>query len=362
MNPVEEELRRRILSDGPVSVASLIQLANAHYYATRDPFGAQGDFITSPEISQIFGELIGLWCAAMWSVLGRPDPVLLVELGPGRGTLMADALRALKVVPALSAAVRVHLVETSPVLRAAQEKTLKDSGAPIYWHHNISQLPSGPALIIANEFFDALPVHHYVRTTTGWHERVVGLVNDELQFGLAPHKTPELTLPAAFRGAPEGTIAEVSPDSIAIAGRIAERIASQSGAALFFDYGYEKTGQGETLQAMKNHDFVHPLTTPGEADLTAHVDFEALARAATQNGAAAHGPVTQRDFLLGLGILERTAMLMRKANLEQARAVESGTARLTDASTPTAMGALFKVLSITRRGLPVPPGFATMQI
>jgi SAM-dependent MidA family methyltransferase len=359
MTPVEAELRHRIETDGPVSVATLIQLANAHYYATRDPFGTEGDFITAPEISQIFGELIGLWCAAMWSVTGRPDPLHLVELGPGRGTLMLDALRAMKVAPAFRSALRVHMIETSPLLRTAQERTLKDVGVEISWHHNIGQVPKGPAFVLANEFFDALPVHHYVRGAKGWHERVVGLTGDVLTFGLAPHKLPDIAIPEAFRTAPEGSIIEVSPESARIARDIAGRIQAQGGCALFVDYGYARPGLGETLQAMRGHAFVDALTDAGEADLTAHVDFSALATAAKDGGAAAYGPMTQRDFLLGLGILERSAMLMRQATLEQALALESGTARLTE-DTPTGMGRLFKVMAVTPRGLPAPPGFATM--
>lgn len=356
MTPVEVELRRRIESEGPVPVATLMQIANAHYYATRDPFGAAGDFITAPEISQIFGELVGLWCAAMWSVMGRPDPVLLVELGPGRGTLMADALRALKIAPAFRSAVRVHLVETSPLLRAAQERTLKDTGVEINWHHNIGQLPKGPALIIANEFFDALPVHHYIRGDKHWHERVVGIQDDALQFGLAPHKVPDRIVPTSFEHATFGAISETSPESLRIANALGERIKMQGGAALVIDYGYDKPGTGETLQAMRGHTYVEALSGLGESDLTAHVDFAALGDAARFGGAAAYGPVRQRDFLLGLGILERTAILMRQATLEQALALESGTARLTDES-PTGMGALFKVMAIAQRGLPAPPGF-----
>lgn len=359
MTPVEAELRRRIEGDGPVSVATLIQLANAHYYATRDPFGTAGDFITSSEISQVFGELIGLWCAAMWSVTGRPDPLHLVEIGPGRGTLMLDALRAMKVAPAFRSVLRVHLVETSPLLRTAQERTLKDAGVDISWHHNIGQVPKGSAFFIANEFFDALPVHHYVRGAKGWHERVVGLRDDVLTFGLSPLRTPDLAIPESFRAAPEGSIVELSPESARIARDIAGRIQAQGGCALFIDYGYARPGLGETLQAMRGHAFADALKGAGDADLTAHVDFSALAGAAKEAGAASYGPMTQRDFLLGLGILERSAMLMRQATLEQALAIESGTARLTE-DTPTGMGRLFKVLAVTPRGLPAPPGFATM--
>jgi len=356
MTPVEIELRRRIHSEGPQTVATLMQLANAHYYATRDPFGAKGDFITSPEISQIFGELVGIWCAAMWSVAGRPAPAHLVELGPGRGTLMADALRALKILPAFRDALDVHLVETSPLLRTAQQRALEETGAQIHWHPNIGQLPDGPLFVIANEFFDALPVHHYVRTSKGWHERVIGIQDDALQFGLSPHRVPEPAIPENFRDAPEGTIAETSPDSLILMRQLAARIAAQGGAALVIDYGYDRPGTGETLQAMKAHAFVDALTGPGDADLTAHVDFAALARAARDGGAAAHGPVLQRDFLLGLGILERSAILIRQADLEQALAIESGTARLIE-DAPTGMGVLFKVLAITPPGIPTPPGF-----
>ena len=357
MTPVEAEIRRRIEADGPVPVATLMQLANAHYYATRDPFGKAGDFITAPEISQIFGELIGLWCAAVWSVMGRPNPIMLVELGPGRGTLMADALRALKIAPAFRVALHVHLVETSPLLRAAQERTLKDSGVPVTWHHNISQLPKGPALFIANEFFDALPVHHYVRRDKGWHERVVGIGPDgALAFGLSPHRVPDRIVPASHEHAAPDSISETSPDSLRIAAVLGERIAGQGGAALIVDYGYDKPGSGETLQALRGHAFVDALQEPGESDLTAHVDFVSLADAARLGGAAAYGPVPQRDFLLGLGILERSAMLMRQATLEQALEIESGTARLTD-DKPTGMGTLFKVLALSQRNLPPPPGF-----
>ncbi len=358
MTPVEAELRRRIHSDGPQTVATFMQLANAHYYATRDPFGTQGDFITSPEISQIFGELIGIWCAAMWSVGGRPASSHLVELGPGRGTLMADALRALKLLPAFRDTLDVHLVETSPLLRTAQQRAIGEAGPKVHWHHNIGQLPDGPLFIIANEFFDALPVHHYVRTSNGWHERVIGVQDDALQFGLSPHKVPEAAIPEAFRSAAEGSIAETSPDSLAVMRQLAGRVARQGGAMLVFDYGYARPGVGETLQAMKAHAFIDALTGPGEADLTAHVDFPALASAAREGGAAAYGPVNQRDFLLGLGLLERSAILIRQAELEQALAIESGTARLIE-ETPTGMGILFKVLAVTPPGTPTPPGFGT---
>ncbi len=357
MTPVEIELRHRIAADGPVTVASFMQLANAHYYATRDPFGTAGDFITAPEISQIFGELIGLWCAAIWSVMGRPDPVHFVEIGPGRGTLMADALRALKIAPGFREAARVHMVETSPLLRTAQDRTLRDSGMDISWHHNIGQIPAGPAIVIANEFFDALPVHHYVRGENAWHERVIGLDgNDELQFGLSPHPVPDRLVPASSEHAPPGAICESSPDSMRVMAALGERLATQGGAALVIDYGYDRPGTGETLQAMRGHAFVDALKEPGESDLTAHVDFAALADAARLGGAAVYGPVPQRDFLLGLGILERSAILMRQANLEQALQIESGTARLTDGS-DKGMGALFKVLAVTQPRLPVPPGF-----
>jgi NADH dehydrogenase [ubiquinone] 1 alpha subcomplex assembly factor 7 len=361
MTPIEERLRRRIELDGPVPLSTVMGEANAHYYATRDPLGAHGDFITAPEISQIFGELIGLWSAVMWAMMGRPESIALVELGPGRGTLMADVLRGLHVAPAFRNAVRVHLVETSPVLRAAQAQTLTPSGAQPTWHSRLEEVPDGPAIVLANEFFDALPVRHHVRGPAGWHERVVGITADgELGFGLTPFAASDEAVPQKLRDAAEGTIVETSPESTAIATRLGARLAAQGGAALIIDYGYDKTAPGETLQALKAHTFHNPLSALGDADLTAHVNFAALAVAARRGGAEAHGPVTQHDFLIQLGIVERLAALKQNATAEQATILQSGVDRLMQRG-PTGMGALFKALALTAPGLPTPPGFAILM-
>lgn len=356
MTPAEAELRRRITLEGPRPFAEAMGLANAHYYATRDPFGRGGDFTTAPEISQMFGELLGLWAVTMWDALGRPDPVLLVELGPGRGTLMADALRAARALPAFCSAVRLHLVETSPVLRQAQEHTLANSGASVSWHDSIASLPPGPALILANEFFDALPVAQFVCTAQGWAERAVGLDSeDALAFGLLP-PLPGVDAARLPANAAPGDVVETSPDSLRFMHDLAQCIARQGGALLAIDYGYSRSERGATLQALRGHRFVPLLEEFGNADLTAHVDFAALALTARTAGALPHGPATQREFLLALGLAERAARLKRNATPDQARAIDSALERLTD-PTPTGMGALFKVLAVTPKGFPAPPGF-----
>jgi SAM-dependent MidA family methyltransferase len=356
MTPVEAEIRRLILADGPLPVARLMALANAHYYATRDPFGAAGDFVTAPEISQIFGELIGLWAAAVWQAMGAPDPMLLVELGPGRGTLMADALRAAKVVPGFRRALAVHFVETSPVLDAAQRRTLAAAGIEPTWHRDIGSLPAGPAIVVANEFFDALPVHQFVAGLGGWRERVVGIGDDDaLTIGLSP---PLPVPPAAAGRLAAGAIVEISFVARRIMRDLAGRLAAEGGAALVIDYGHSAGGSGETLQAVSRHRFADPLAALGEADLTAHVDFAALARAAADGGAAIHGPISQRAFLNALGLEVRAALLARSRGADPA-AVAAAAARLIDPA-PTAMGALFKVMAVADPRLPPPPAFATI--
>ncbi|MDX6806385.1 class I SAM-dependent methyltransferase [Terrihabitans rhizophilus] len=357
MTPVEQAIRRRIKVDGPQSIAAVMATANEHYYGTRDPLGAAGDFITSPEISQIFGELVGLWAAMVWMSLGEPERVLLVELGPGRGTLMADALRALKSVPGAREAVDVHLVETSPILRASQKRLLETGGATATWHDNLASLPAGPMIVIANEFFDALPVHHYVRVPEGWRERCVGLSSEgELALGLAPYAVPAELVPDALRACPPGCVAETSPASHRAMADLAARIVQHGGAGLVIDYGYTRTAPGETLQALKAHRRQEVLAELGEADLTAHVDFAALAGAASASGAVAHGPVMQRDFLLAMGIMPRLATLQRNSATTVSAALQVAVERLLDPA-PTGMGSLFKALSITSPRLPHPPGF-----
>jgi SAM-dependent MidA family methyltransferase len=361
MTPLEAEIRSIIAVDGPIPISRYMALVLTHptlgYYATRDPFGAKGDFVTAPEISQMFGELLGLWAAAAWRRMGAPAPVNLVELGPGRGTLMTDALRALTVEPAFRAALAVHLVETSARLRARQQDALAGLGVPVAWHADIAEVPDGPSIVIANEFFDALPVHQAVKASDGWHERMVGTDDaDRLVFALHPKPVRGLDglLPPRIRAAPAGALFEWRPDQIAHA--LGARLVRSAGAALIIDYGHIESGIGDTLQAVRGHEFMSPLESPGEVDLTAHVDFAALARAAERAGARVHGPVPQGEFLRRLGIAERARMLKVRATPTQGANIEAALARLT-ASGATAMGELFRVVAFADPKLGPLPGF-----
>jgi SAM-dependent MidA family methyltransferase len=331
--------------------------AVAAYYARRaDPFGRAGDFTTAPEISQAFGECLGLWAAVVWEGMGRPDRVLLVELGPGRGTLMADALRAAaQVAPAFRAALRLHLVEASPALREAQRTRIGHAVAA--WHDDVATLPPGPAILLANEFLDALPIRQFVRRGTGWTERHV----QDGRFLELPAENPP-PLPAE---ATEGAVAEVCEPARALAGSLGTRLAAQGGAALFLDYGAGEPGGGalgDTLQAVSRHGTADPLAAaPGTVDLTAHVDFPALAVAARAAGAVAHGPLPQGVFLQRLGLMSRAAVLARSASLagrrDQVGLILSGAERLV---APEGMGRLFKALCLCHPALPVPPGFESI--
>lgn len=358
--PLLGELRRLIAVEGPISIERYMALCLGHpvhgYYRTRDPLGAAGDFTTAPEISQIFGELLGLWTAEVWHGLGRPAPFRLVELGPGRGTLMADARRALRAAaPDCLAASDLHLVETSPPLRAAQGRALANA-APT-WHDTIDTLPGGPTILIANEFFDALPVRQYQRTERGWCERRVGLKDggglngDALAFGLSPDPTPEITAQAA-----PGAILTLPAVALDLTRQLGNHLAREGGALVAIDYGDLYGGTADTLQAVAHHRFADPLEAPGETDLTAQVDFAALARAAAGAGAVVHGPVTQGDFLLALGLAQRAERLAARANPVQAAAVKAGADRLIDRTT-RGMGHLFKVMGIAGPGQPGLPGF-----
>jgi SAM-dependent MidA family methyltransferase len=355
MTALADELREIIVAEGPMSVERYMALCLQHprhgYYTTREAIGRAGDFITAPEVDQMFGELLGLWAALVWTDMGAPRPFRLVELGPGRGTLMADALRATRIVPGFHAAARIDLVETSPRLKAAQRENLEGASQHIGWHRAIEDVPRGPAIIIANEFFDALPVRHYVRDADGWHERVVGLdAKGMLRFGALPEPV-EI---AAVAGAP-GQLLEIGHAALRAMDQLARRIAADGGALLLCDYGHTTTGLGETLQAMRDHDYVDVLATPGEADLTAHVDFAAVARAAETGGGCVHGPVEQGIFLRRLGIVERAAMLRRRANETQALLIDAALARFT--APDSSMATLFKVMAVTQRDALVPPGF-----
>jgi NADH dehydrogenase [ubiquinone] 1 alpha subcomplex assembly factor 7 len=360
-SPLENEIRRLIAIAGPMSIAEYMRLCLTHprygYYVTRDPLGADGDFITSPEVSQMFGELIGLWMASVWQQMGSPENVRVVELGPGRGTLMIDALRAAKIVGDFHAAVVLHLVEISPNLRQAQQQRLQGQGVPMLWHAALADVPSGPAIIIANEFIDALPVHQAVKQADGWHERVVEIApGGNLAIGTAGDPLPhfEATLPRGLRQSPEGSVYEWRSDTVAL--EIGRRVRSD-GAALIIDYGHAWYGLGETLQAVAGHCFTDPLRSPGEVDLTAHVDFAALAQTAGIIGGRIHGPISQRDLLRALGIDKRAVALKARAP-EKTAEIDQALSRLT-ATGPRGMGELFKALAIADPKLGPLPGFET---
>lgn len=353
----------RIALAGPLTVADYMAEALGHprhgYYVTRDPFGTAGDFTTAPEVSQMFGELIGLWCAVVWQAMGRPDPVHWVELGPGRGTLMADAQRAARGVPDFRRAARLHLVETSPVLRQVQARALAGTEAPHgpVWHAELASVPSGPIILIANEFLDALPIRQFEHTAAGWCERLVAAdpQGDGLAWTLSPPMARPPMLPAAALAAPVGVIAEVSPAIIGLVDAVGRRVAETGGAALFIDYGHARSAPGDTLQAVRGHAYHDVLADPGHADVTAHVDFETVGRVGREAGAHVLGPVNQGDFLERLGIAARAEMLIATATPAQAEAIRSARHRLT---APEAMGTLFKVVALQHRDLPTPPGFA----
>lgn len=301
----------------------------AAYYATRDPLGAAGDFVTAPEVSQIFGEIIGLWAADTWLRTGAPAPCVLLECGPGRGTLMADALRAAGAVPGFIDSVRIVLLESSPVLRAAQADALNKYGPT--WIETLDALPPLPVFGVANEFLDALPIQQWRWTGNTWEQKYVtiGAAQDWVwQKDAAPDGLPHTPEPSA--------IYEISPARQAFTAHLSEHIACYGGAVLLIDYGYEGPAAGDTIQAVKKHAYA-ALLAPG-ADVTAHVDFTPLAAAARAHGLAVHGPVPQRDFLLQLGAAQRAAQIGDAAGLHRLTA-------------PGQMGALFKVMTLSR-----PPG------
>ncbi|WP_149589213.1 class I SAM-dependent methyltransferase [Tabrizicola flagellatus] len=350
MTPLARLIAERIRETGPISIADYMAECLLHpvhgYYTTREPFGAAGDFTTAPEISQMFGELFGLALAQAWVDRGAPDPFILAEPGPGRGTLMADVLRATRGVPGFHAALRLVLVEASPRLRALQAERLADHRPQ--WVDRIEDLPEGPLFLIGNEFLDALPIRQFLRSPEGWRERLVGLIDGALAFGLSA-PLPEVPDTPAFRHAAEGALVEDNlPARLAVA-EVARRIARHGGLACWIDYGGWRS-QGDTLQALRHHAFDDPLAHPGEADLTAHVDFEPLAALAPAWAYDTQGAVLRR---LGIDArADRLAQGLTGARLDSHRAAHR---RLTD---PAEMGSLFKVLAVTSAGAPPPPGFA----
>ncbi|MBS1015642.1 class I SAM-dependent methyltransferase [Acetobacter persici] len=324
--------------------------ANARYYATHPLLS---DFITAPEISQVFGELLGAWAATVWASMGCPSRVILAEAGPGRGTLMADMLRLITArVPAFAHALEVHLVETSPLMRKAQAKALAPFAARVpglapVWHTGLDSLPGGPLILVANEFLDALPIRQFLHTPAGWQEHYV----QDAAFCCVPCPAPELP---DGRALDPDCVVELCEPALDVGRLLGQRFAHTPGAALFLDYGHNSSLTGDSLQALRYARPARPLDAAGEADLTAHVDFTAFAAAARQAGATIWGAVRQGAFLRALGLMERTEQLAAHASPQDADALRSGADRL---AAPEKMGHLFRVMALTSPLLPMPPGF-----
>jgi len=337
----------KIDREGPISLGEYMAIANAHYYASKDPLGEEGDFVTAPEISQMFGEIVGVWLADLWLRKGSPGHCHYVELGPGRGTLAHDALRSMGKFGCRPV---VHFVETSPVLKTRQAQLHPEA----IWHDDISTLPDdGPLLIVANEFFDALPVEQYVATSGGWRRQMVA--RDRSKFVATPSiETAAEQISGSASGFPDGTILERSPASVEVAGDLGNRLAKQGGTLLIIDYGYARPGTGSTLQAVKDHMPISPFDCPGASDLTAHVDFHTLANIARTRMLSVHGPTQQGQWLKSLGIDQRAAALIA-ASPKQADAIRAAHQRLTH---PEEMGCLFQVMATTAIDWPQPEGFS----
>ncbi|MGN6467119.1 MAG: class I SAM-dependent methyltransferase [Rhizobiaceae bacterium] len=348
MTPLAERIAGLIEASGPIGVAEYMALCLFDpaygYYTTREPFGVGGDFTTAPEISQMFGELVAIWAYEAWQAAAAPSPVTIAEIGPGRGTLMKDMLRTLRRLdPALVRDADFALVETSPRLAEIQKRTLDGMGARIAWPSDVEALPSCPLILVGNELFDALPVRQYVKTPSGWRERVVGLDGGgRLAFMAGPGAPDESWLPPGAADALEGSVVELAPARTALMERIARRISGDGGAALFIDYGYLEPGIGDTLQAVRRHEYDDVLAHPGQADLTAHVDFAALASVARSCGLKAD-LTTQGDFLLRRGLLERAGALGANDDEALRERLRGEVERLAG---PDGMGDLFKVLEI----------------
>jgi SAM-dependent MidA family methyltransferase len=346
-------LGRRIAADiaahGPISVADYMARClydpDHGYYTTREPIGAKGDFTTAPEVSQMFGELVAVWLCSVWRAQGAPLPATLAEVGPGRGTLMKDVLRTLRRLdPRLAAGADLAMVETSPRLAEVQRGTLGAEATRMRWYKQVDDLPAQPLFLVANELLDAIPARQFVRAPDGWRERMVGLGDDgRLHFVAGRLPMTGAVLPVAAASAPPGAILELAPARTALVAGFAARIVRDGGAALLIDYGHLSTGLGNTLQALRGHAFADPLETPGEADLTTHVDFEPLANEARRAGASA-AFTTQGEFLLAMGLVERAGALGAEAGPEARQAIRGAVERLAG---PDAMGNLFKVMAIT---------------
>lgn len=353
---LSELIDMQILANGPMSIASYMALCLTHprhgYYKQADPLGTRGDFITAPEISQMFGELVGFFCVNLWQQMGEPKSFTLLELGPGRGTLMQDALRAASKAEGFGDALHLQLFETSEELKAQQAIRLSQYSP--YWPSEVDAVSDDPLIVVANEFFDALPIRQFVKGAAGWHERLVGLKNGNRSFGVSPTAISENAMPKAVHGAALGEVYEVSLASADVMQRLSKAVGRLGGAILAIDYGYAQTRTGETLQALRRHAYADPLAAPGETDLSAHVNFGALAAVATGAGLTAQPLATQGDFLRRLGIIERAEMLSA-ANPGEAGNIAAALDRLTG---PHQMGELFKVFCAASPGF-IPPGFAS---
>ncbi|MBX3576556.1 MAG: class I SAM-dependent methyltransferase [Rhizobiaceae bacterium] len=352
MTALKAKIVALIQTVGPISVAeymaSCLSDPEHGYYPAREPFGSAGDFVTAPEISQMFGELIGAWVVRTWQAMGSPGDVILAEVGPGRGTLMKDMARTIgKLAPRLSETARFRLVETSARLRSAQAATLNGTAGSFAWHETVDELPGGPLVIVGNEIFDALPVRQYVKAGASWRERMVDVdARGELRFVAGAGGVDPGLLPPDAAAARDGAVAEIAPGRAALMQAIAERLARDGGSGLFLDYGHLVPAVGDTLQAVRRHAFDDPLAHPGEADLTTHVDFAALAETARAAGLATR-LATQGDFLIGMGLLERAGALGAALDEAGRARIRSQVERLAG---PDQMGSLFKVLAVASDG------------
>lgn len=346
--PLAGRIARLIAASGPIPLAEYMHMAMADpqygYYANRQALGAAGDFVTAPEVSQIFGELIGVWCASLWRAAGCPSPFILAEAGPGRGTLMADLLRATSRMTDFRRAARIRLIETSPLMIEAQKRALAGIEADIGWVGALSQLGEGPLIFIANEFLDVLPTRQYVKSGPVWRERMVALSDSgALSPVLGPGFADPAWLPAGHEQEGDGAVFERSPSREAFVETLALRLGETGGAGLLIDYGHARSGFGDTFQAMRAHAAADPFSAPGEADLTTHVDFASLAGAAAAGGASASRIASQGEFLLSMGLRERAASLSAGKSPEQQAQIVAAAQRLAG---PQEMGALFKVFAL----------------
>ena len=358
--PLAGKIKTLIRKSGPISVTDYFALCLADpefgYYKTREPFGVEGDFVTAPEVSQLFGEMIGIFLIHAWQCHGTPGSVRLCEIGPGRGTMMLDILRVIqKLAPNFYNDLQIHMVETSERLQKAQSQTLVEHKFKVTWHHGFDEVPDGFLLTVANELFDAIPIRQFVKTGQLFRERMVGLdADDNLAFAAGSATLDPDLLPFSASKIPDGTILEVSPARAAVMEAICRRMLAGGGTLLAIDYGSITSGFGDTLQAVKSHSYDPPLASPGEADLTSHVDFEALAAVATRLGLQVNGMQHQGDFLLGLGLLQRAGALGQGRDALTQDAIRIAVQRLAGEGAGN-MGELFKVLAVSSPAIELAP-------